>query len=155
MEAIYSPILLSLTFFTEPASIVLTSLHKTTPSFSTSKKLSMSPVVLMGSPVICFIHSKTSDACSSLYFELICKNYIKIEIELKHKLDNNLYTVGDINIFIAIILNCFCLFYLLKCFSFSIPPNRNIRMSVETMKINFKDRFSVVLSILITLDSTF
>lgn len=66
-------ILLSLIFFTAPGLIAFTSLHRITPSFSTSKKLSMSPLVLIGSPVISFTHSRHSAANSSLYFELICK----------------------------------------------------------------------------------
>uniref|UniRef100_A0A182J6J0 Uncharacterized protein n=1 Tax=Anopheles atroparvus TaxID=41427 RepID=A0A182J6J0_ANOAO len=66
-------ILLLLTFFTVPASIALTSVQSTVPSFSTSKKLSISPDVLIGSPVTSLIHSRHSAASSSLYFEFICK----------------------------------------------------------------------------------
>lgn len=66
-------ILLSLIRFTEPGLIAFTNLQRITPSLSTSKKLSISPLVLIGSPVISFTHSKHSAANSSLYFELIYK----------------------------------------------------------------------------------
>lgn len=49
----------------------LISLQSKTPSFSTSKKLSGSPDVLIGSLVISLIHSSDSAASSSLYLELI------------------------------------------------------------------------------------
>lgn len=65
-------ILLSLTFLTVPGWRALASLQRITPSLRTSKKLSMSPDVLMGSPVTSLIHSRDSAASSSLYFELIC-----------------------------------------------------------------------------------
>lgn len=63
----------SLTFLIEAGLMQLISLHSKTPSFSTSKKLSGSPEVLIGSLVISLIHSRDSAASSSLYFELICK----------------------------------------------------------------------------------
>lgn len=66
-------ILLSLMRFTEPGLMAFTNLHRITPSLSTSKKLSISPLVLIGSPVISFTHSRHSAANSSLYFELIWK----------------------------------------------------------------------------------
>lgn len=62
----------SFTFLMEPDLMQLISLHSKTPSLSTSKKLSGSPDVLIGSPVISLIHSSDSAANSSLYFELIC-----------------------------------------------------------------------------------
>lgn len=66
-------ILLSLTFLMLPGCRELASLQRITPSLSTSKKLSVSPDVLMGSPVTALIHSSDSCASSSLYLELICK----------------------------------------------------------------------------------
>lgn len=48
-------------------------LHKTWPSFNTSKKLSISPAQLNSSFVIALTHSKLSWANSSLYLALICK----------------------------------------------------------------------------------
>lgn len=66
-------ILLSLVFLIVPGWRALVSLHKITPSLRTSKKLSISPEVLIGSPVTSLIHSRHSAASSSLYFELICK----------------------------------------------------------------------------------
>lgn len=47
-------------------------LHNSVPSFRISKKLSMSPLVFMFSPVIVLIHSRHSCASSSLYLLLIC-----------------------------------------------------------------------------------
>ena len=76
-------ILLVLTFFTESGCRQLTSLHSNTPSLRTSKKLSISPDVLIGSPVISLIHSNDSCASSSLYFELIYKGKIN-EISINH-----------------------------------------------------------------------
>ena len=67
-------ILLSLTFLMVPGWSALVNLQRMTPSLRTSKKLSMSPEVLMGSPVTSLIHSRLSAAKSSLYFELICKS---------------------------------------------------------------------------------
>lgn len=64
----------SLTFLIEPGLMTLMSLHSKTPFFNTSKKLSISPEVFIGSPVISLIHSSDSAASSSLYLELIC-NY--------------------------------------------------------------------------------
>jgi len=64
-------ILLSLTFLMDPGCRALASLHRITPSLSTSKKLSVSPDVLMGSAVTALIHSRDSWASSSLYLELI------------------------------------------------------------------------------------
>lgn len=64
-------ILLSLIFLTAPGCKQLDNLQSKTPSFKTSKKLSISPEVLMGSLVTILIHSKHSWANSSLYFELI------------------------------------------------------------------------------------
>lgn len=84
-------ILLSLIFLTEPASMQFTNLHRRTPSFNTSKKLSMSPEVLMGSPVISLIHSRHSCASSSLYFELIWK-----ETSRKKKIRTRLFSVDEL-----------------------------------------------------------
>lgn len=64
-------ILLSLTRLIEPGLMQLISLHSRTPSLSTSKKLSVSPDVLIGSAVISLIHSSDSAASSSLYLLLI------------------------------------------------------------------------------------
>lgn len=64
-------IFVSFTFLMEPGLMQLISLHSKTPSLSTSKKLSASPDVLIGSLVISLIHSSDSAASSSLYFELI------------------------------------------------------------------------------------
>lgn len=80
-------ILLSLTFFTVPGWSALASLHKMTPSLRTSKKLSMSPEVLIGSPVVSLIHSRLSAASSSLYFELIWQKKRKSSISIRFQVD--------------------------------------------------------------------
>lgn len=66
-------ILLSLTFLMQPGCRQLDNLQSSTPSLSTSKKLSISPEVLIGSPVMVLIHSRHSWANSSLYLEFIYK----------------------------------------------------------------------------------
>lgn len=71
-------IVLSFTFLIVPAFSELMSLQRRTPFFKTSKKLSMSPLVLIGSPVTSLIHSRHSAANSSLYFELIWGRQRKI-----------------------------------------------------------------------------